>query len=257
MVLDWLFHPRRHRGRERLLAQPFPPHWLPYLEKLPFYHRLDERARKRVRDDARVLIAEKDWEGCGGLELTDEIRVTTAAQAALLLLNIEHDYYPDVRSILVYPSTFVSMPGPGPDGVVREGGAHLGEAWRRGPVILAWDAAKGGAFDPDDGHNLILHEFAHKLDMEDGLADGTPPLADRHELASWVRVMTREFTRLRGDASAGRASVLDHYGASNPAEFFAVATECFFERSSQMRSQHPELYDVLRGYYGQDPAGQE
>ncbi|HEB53442.1 MAG TPA: zinc-dependent peptidase [bacterium] len=254
MLFDWLLRPSRHHARRELLATPFPTAWLPILERLPFYRALDERGQQRNRDDLRVLVAEKHWEGCGGLELTDEIRVTVAAQAALLLLNIEHDYYPKVASILIYPSAYKTMPQRDAAGVVREGQANLGEAWRDGPVILSWDAALGGALDPHDGHNLVLHEFAHKLDMLDGLADGTPPLADRTTFTRWVETMSKEFERLRQDAADGRATVLDTYGASNPAEFFAVATECFFEKSRALQRRHPDLYICLRDYYHQDPA---
>ncbi len=254
MVLDWLLAPLRHRRRRALLEEPFPAEWESVLQGLPFFRALDERGQQRVRDDLRVIIAEKEWEGCGGLELTDTIRVTIAAQASLLLLNIEHEYYATVARILVYPSAYRTAPSTDALGIVHEGQVNLGEAWRRGPVVLSWDAARGGALDPDDGHNLVLHEFAHKLDMLDGTADGTPPLAGREELAEWGATMTREFEALRRDAETGRVRVLDHYGATNPAEFFAVATECFFEKAEALRSEHPALYEQLRGYYQQDPA---
>lgn len=255
MVFSWLLAPLRQRARAALLATPFPLAWLDVLRELPFYQRLDDRGQARIRDDLRVLVAEKNWEGCAGLQLTDAMRVTIAAQASLLLLNLEHEYYPGVTSILVYPSSFRSMTRTGPDGVVRPGAHHLGEAWSNGPVVLAWDASRHGAFDPDDGHNLVLHEFAHKLDLLDGLADGTPPLAGDYDLRAWVAAMSAEFAALRAAAADGRATVLDHYGATNPAEFFAVATECFFERSGALRARHGELYARLRDYYQQDPAG--
>ena len=201
-----------------------------------------------------MLVEEKDWEGCGGLEMTDEIRVTIAAQACLLILNIEHEYYRRVTSILVYPAAYKTMPSRGRDGVIREGQANLGEAWLRGPVVLSWDDARRGALDPKDGHNLVFHEFAHKLDMLDGAADGTPPLADQETLRQWFQTMTREFAALRDAAERGRKTVLDTYGATNPAEFFAVATECFFEKARQLRQRHPSVYELLKDYYQQDPA---
>ena len=253
-MFDWLLRPIRHARRASLLEQPFPTQWEPYIARLPFFQALDDRGRGRVRDDLRVLVAEKNWEGCGGFTLTDEVRVTIAAQASLLLLNIEHEYYRHVTSILVYPAAYRTMPQRGADGVVREGQANLGEAWRRGPVVLSWDDAKRGALDPGDGHNLVFHEFAHKLDMLDGAADGTPPIADRALFDRWVETMTREFRALREDSARGRATVLDTYGATNPAEFFAVATECFFEKSRQLAQRHPALYELLRAYYHQDPA---
>ena len=254
MLFDWLLRPLRRARRHRLLADPFPDDWLPILDRLPFYRALDEGGRRRIRKDLRVLIVEKSWEGCGGLELTDEIQVTIAAQASLLLLGIEHEYYRDVHSILVYPGAYLTLPQPDAAGVVRPGRVNLGEAWQRGPVVLAWDAAQRGAFDPRDGRNLVLHEFAHRLDMLDGLADGTPPMHTRVELGEWVTAMTTEFRRLRDDVQHHRATVLDKYGATNPAEFFAVATECFFEKGRQLRRRHPELYEVLHHYYHQDPA---
>lgn len=257
MLFDWLLRPIRHARRASLLAEPFPGEWLPTVERLPFYRSLDERGQQRIRDDLRVLVAEKNWEGCGGLELTDEIRVSIAAQASLLLLNIEHEYYRHVTSILVYPAAYKTMPSQGADGLVREGQANLGEAWKRGPVILSWDDARHGALDPKDGHNLVFHEFAHKLDMLDGSADGTPPIADKELFQRWVATMTAEFTALRNAAERGRATVLDTYGATNAAEFFAVSTECFFEKSRQLQKKHPALYDVLRDYYHQDPASRQ
>ena len=256
MVFHWLLRPLRHASRKKLLAEPFPEPWLPFLQRLPFYRHLDERGQQRIRDDLRVLIAEKSWEGCAGLELSDEIRVTIAAQASLLLLNIEHEYYADVESILVYPGSYRTQAHADGSGVVHEGQGNLGEAWRGGPVILSWDSAKRGALDPSDGHNLVFHEFAHKLDLLDGLADGTPPMRDLGEYETWVQTMAREFEALRLAAANRRASLLDKYGATNPAEFFAVATECFFEKSQRLREHHCELYAALRDYYQQDPAAQ-
>jgi len=257
VLFDWLLRPLRRRRRRRLIAAAFPEEWLKIVERLPFYAALDQRGQGRIRDDLRVIVAEKNWEGCGGLELDDEIRVTIAAQASLLLLNIEHDYYRYVTSILVYPAAYKTMPSIGSDGLVREGQANLGEAWRRGPIVLSWDDSRRGALDPEDGHNLVFHEFAHKLDMLDGAADGTPQLSGPELLRRWTKTMTREFRALRDAAATGRATVMDTYGATNPAEFFAVATECFFEKSSQLQKRHPALYGLLREYYRQDPAARQ
>jgi len=254
MLFDWLLRPRRHEARRRLIEQDFPEPWQPIVRRLPFYRALDERGQQRIRDDLRVLVDEKDWEGCGGLEMTDEIQVTIAAQASLLLLNIEHDYYKHVHSILVYPSAYKTAPSRDAAGIVREGQENLGEAWPRGPVVLSWDATVRGALDPNDGRNLVLHEFAHKLDMLDGLADGTPPLESKDQLARWVRTMSKEFQSLRDAAETGRATVMDKYGATNPAEFFAVATECFFEKARKLKQRHPTVYECLKDYYHQDPA---
>ena len=252
MLFSWL----KKRRRRRLLAAPFPAEWLSFLNhNVAVYRLLTEAEQARLRDDLRVFVAEKSWEGCGGLTVTDEIRVTIAAQACLLLLGIEHDYFSRVLTILVYPGAYRSPEGDlGPAGVVHEDTGRLGEAWYRGPVILSWDAVRGGGQDHHDGQNVVLHEFAHQLDFLDGLADGTPPLKSREQYRRWHEVMTAEYERLIKDSAHHKARLLDDYGATNPTEFFAVATECFFEKPVQMKRRHAALYDVLREYYGQDTA---
>jgi hypothetical protein len=249
MIFSWL----RRRRRAKLLLEPFPDEWRPWLEALPFYAGLDEEERQRLHPILRVIVAEKTWEGCGGLDLTDEMRVTIAAQAALLLLGIEHEYYRRVHSILVYPSAYSTGRAGGHTGIVGDDSVNAGEAWYRGPVILSWDAARHGAIDPKDGRNLVFHEFAHKLDMMDGFVNGTPPLHRREDYRVWSRIMTEEYRALTEAARKGRKTVLDRYGATNEAEFFAVATEAFFEKPVQMSRRHEGLYDLLRTYYRQDP----
>jgi MtfA peptidase len=249
MIFAWL----RNRRRRALLATPFPAEWLAYLQRnVALYSLLTEAEQARLRDDLRIFIAEKNWEGCGGLTITDEMKVTIAAQACILLLGIEHDYFSRVLSILVYPSAYRGVDRENPAPI--EEPARLGEAWYRGPVVLDWEAARGAGRDPRDGRNLVFHEFAHQLDFLDGLADGTPPLRNREQYRRWHDVMTAEYARLVEESQHGRPRVLDSYGATNPAEFFAVATECFFEKPVQVRGRHPQLYEVLRDYYHQDPA---
>lgn len=250
MIFGWW----RRRRRRKLLAQPRPEAWTTWLEPYPLFAPLDAAERERVLDIARVIVAEKRWEGCAGLELDEEMQVVIAAQAALLLLELEHDYFPEVRSILVFPRSYETpFPRHGPGGVVTTGAQHAGEAWYRGPVILAWDWVRHGASDEKDGTNLVLHEFAHRLDFGDGWIDGTPRLRAPGALDTWRRVMTREFADLREAARRGRRHILDHYGATDEAEFFAVATETFFEKGAVLQRDHEELYDVLETYYGQDP----
>ena len=253
MVFGWF----KSRRRRKLVERPFPDDWVRILAKnFRHWEFLDEQERARLGDIIQVLVEEKTWQGCGGLELTDEIRVSIAAQAALLLLGIEHDYYENVESILVYPSSYVLPRNQMQEGgVVRdEGVAVLGSAHQRGPVVLSWDSALGGGRNPYDGKNVVYHEFAHKLDMLDGMVDGTPELDDAEAFEAWVRVMTAAFEQLQARSSAGRETLLDAYGATDVGEFFAVATEVFFEKPRQMRSRHPELYEVLQDFYGQDPA---
>jgi len=235
---------------------PFPKAWLEILDKnIPYYRRLSEADRHELQGHIQVFLAEKHFEGCGGLELTDEVKLTIAAQACLLLLHRETDAYRRLITILVYPSAYVAkgieaLGG----GVVLEGEqARLGEAWQSGVVVLSWDDVVKGAADIHDGHNVVLHEFAHQLDQEDGTADGAPILEHRSHYLPWARVLQAEYEQLRDDDQHQRITVLDTYGATNPAEFFAVATECFFEKPVQLRRKHPELYEQLKSYYKQDP----
>ncbi len=255
MLFSWF----ARRRREKLLGTPFPAGWVDYLDRnVPLYARLNSREKAQLRDDLRVIVAEKQWEGCGGLAMTDEIKVTIAAHAALLLLGIRHDYFARVMSILVYPSGFRSPDGwAGRDGVVDLDAGASGQAWYDGPVVLAWDDVLQGGRNPRDGLNVVLHEFAHQLDYLDGVIDGTPPLRRKGDYAKWQEVMTREFERLKREAERGTPMVLDEYGATDHAEFFAVATEAFFEKPRQMCARHPELYAVLSEYYGQDPAARD
>lgn len=243
--------------RQRLRARPFPSAWKSIITRnVPIFRRLPPADQTELLGCVQIFLAEKRFEGCGGLELTDEIRVTIAAQACLLLLHRETDYYPELTSILVYPSSYVAHEDRYLGNNIWEQGEEdrLGHTGRRmGSLVLAWDEAKRGAADPADGRNLVLHEFAHQLDFEDSQTDGAPALTTHAEYLAWARVMSREFEALRDAADAGMPTVLDTYGATNPAEFFAVATEAFFERPRALREKKPELYARLRKFYRQDP----
>ncbi|NLW50230.1 MAG: zinc-dependent peptidase [Candidatus Brocadiaceae bacterium] len=248
----------KNRRREKLRQEAFPDDWLRILERnVAFYGRLTPEDRRELQGHILVFVAEKEFEGCGGLEITDEMRVTIAAQACILLLHRETGCYPGLRTVLVYPGTYVAHTRrTHEDGVVSEGPeARLGEAWRHGPVVLAWDEVASDATDIRDGRNVVFHEFAHKLDEEDGAENGIPALPRRSMYLAWGRVLGREYERLRRDAARGRPTVLDEYGAEDMAEFFAVATECFFTKPLPLRRRHPELYAELAEFYRQDPAG--
>jgi Mlc titration factor MtfA (ptsG expression regulator) len=222
---------------------------------IPYLAKLGAADRQELEGLVRVFLAEKSFEGCGGLELTEEMRVTIAAEACLLLLHRETDIYPDVEAILVYPTAYLAPSKTGAGGVVVEGEqARLGESWVRGVVVLAWDHVKHGGTQPRDGQNVVLHEFAHQLDSEDGSMDGAPDLGARARYTSWARVLGKEFDELSGRIHAGRSGDIDAYGATNPAEFFAVVTEMFFEKPRALKRRHPELYAELAGFYKQDPA---
>jgi Mlc titration factor MtfA (ptsG expression regulator) len=247
----------RRRRRERLKAVPMRAEWAAFIAKnVPYVARLSAADREELAGHVKVLVAEKNFEGCGGLEMTDEIRVTIAAQASVLLLHRETDYYPQLVSILVYPSTYFAPAGQrNADGLVSaERQARLGESRARDVVVLAWDSVLSGAADEHDGHNVVLHEFAHQLDQEAGGADGVPELPRRSMYVAWARVLGHDFEALVREVEENHRDVIDRYGATNPAEFFAVVTEVFFEKPRALRAKHPELYDELAEFYRQDPA---
>src|SRR5438270_7348421 len=221
-----------------------------------FFVRLSASDQAELLDHIQVFLAEKRFEGCAGLEITDEIRVTLAAQACLLLLHRKTDYFPRLLSILVYPSTYLVDEQRPVEGPVWEEGtmSRLGETGRTmGSMVLAWDAVKSGAADPSDGKNVVLHEFAHQLDYENSAADGAPELTTREQQLAWQQVMRTEFASLRAADQTGIPTLLDTYGATNAAEFFAVSTEAFFERPVMLRAQHPRLYTELQNYFRQNP----
>ena len=248
----------KKRRRQKLRAAPFPHAWRHIVERnVPLFARLPSADQTELLGHIQVFLAEKHFEGCGGLQLTDEVRVTIAAHACLLLLHRDTDYYPDLTSILVYPSTYVV-----PDeehlghGIWQEGDAPLlGHTQQHLRVlVLAWDAAISEARDPRGGDNLLLHEFAHQLDFEDGETDGTPLLETRGRYLTWARMLGEHYADLRAAVEAGESTLLDYYGATDPAEFFAVATETFFEQPRELRTRHPALYRELQAFYQQDPA---
>jgi MtfA peptidase len=245
------------RRQRRLRARPFPKEWLSTVERnVPFFRWLSASDQGELLGHIQVFLAEKRFEGCAGLQLTDEIRVTIAAQACLLLLHRKTDYFPQLLTILVYPSAYmVDEKRPVDEHVWEEGTTtRLGETGRRmGSMVIAWDAVKSGAADPSDGRNVVFHEFAHQLDFENDASDGVPELKTREQQLSWSEVMRTEFALLRAADDTGIPTLLDTYGATNPAEFFAVATEAFFERPSALRACHPKLYAELQRYFQQDP----
>lgn len=261
----WLFVWPWWRAR-RVDAQPFPAEWEAIVRTwLPCYRRMPEDVREVLRNRIKHFLANKRFVGCAGLEINDTIRLSIAAQACLLILNRPGDYYADLRWILVYPEEFVvQRRRPDEFGVVSDGRHVLaGESWSDGRVILSWSSIKQSVADFSDGFNVVFHEFAHQLDHQSGVTNGAPLLKSAADYQQWAAVFSAEFARLRAVAEAvdlapgvtGRFvdEVLDLYGASDPAEFFAVATESFFEQSTALAQRHPHLYDQLQRYYGVDP----
>jgi len=235
-----------------------PRRWDDWIAAIPLIAALSSVDRRRLTEITRVIVAEKRWTGCDGLTVTDEMKVTIAAQAALLILHIEDDYFADVREVLIYPTT-MAVPTERRDGYLVHAidMPTFGQAMAGGPIALSWESVQGGIANEDDARNVVLHEFAHKLDMLDHDTDGTPPLNTSKQYRDWHTIMTREYEALVEAAHDGRATLLDHYGATNPPEFFAVATEVFFENPRSMRRQHEALYHLLADYYQQDPARRE
>ena len=245
----------RYRLKKAINA-PFPTEWVSMLERnIGIYRDLPKPLRLQLRRLIKQFLHQKHFTGAGGLEITDEIRVTIAAEACLLLVNRKTNVYPSLRYIIVYPSAFVvDRPQSSDDGIVSEGRKGLlGESWSNGKVILAWDNVLHGSSNFLDGQNVVLHEFAHQLDSESGSTNGAPILAGKNCLRTWASTLSEEFEELQKDAWRGKRSLIDHYGATNPAEFFAVSTETFFEKPAQMAKHHAELYEVLKRYYRVDP----
>ena len=240
----------------RLPTGPIPDTWDGIVEhNVPLARGLSSDERGRLLRLVQVFLAEKHFEGCGGLTLTEEMKVTIAAGACLLLLHLEGPCYPTLRTVLVYPHGFVPKlaRSPGTGQIARPPARLIGESWGDGVVVISWDDAIRGARSPVDGDNVVLHEFAHQLDAEDGVSDGAPILPPG-ALRTWGGVLSEEYEQLRQDAEHDRPSALDEYGATNKAEFFAVATESFFEKPVQLEREHPALYGQLREFYRQDPA---
>ncbi len=241
---------------KRAVSAPFPEQWVEILERnIGVYRNLPMPLRLQLRLLIKQFLHQKHFSGAGGLEVTDEMRVTIAAQACMLQLNRDSGLYPRLKYIIIYPSAFVvSRPEMDQAGVVSHGSKGLlGESWQNGKVILAWDNVLNGARNFVDGSNVVLHEFTHQLDSETGSADGAPLLAGESSYRSWAGALSSEFGELQRDARVGKRSLMDHYGATNPAEFFAVATETFFEKPRRMAKHHQELFEVLKSYYRVDP----
>jgi MtfA peptidase len=251
MMWGRFFETAEARRRRQLREQPFPEEWLAFVrDNVLLYRLLDTAEQAKLHEAVQILVAEKNWEGCAGLELTEEIAVAVAAQAGLLLLGLEGYYFDEVKTVLVYPGGFLAQD---PYGRTEELSHRLGEAHHKGPVVLSWwevcwDGRRLGE------RNLVLHEFAHKLTELGDPERGLPPLDDPELASRWEEVTTAERKRLEEYAAYGRRTLLDPYGATNEAEFFAVTTECFFLRPVELRRRHPDLYQLFAAWYRQDPA---
>ena len=243
------------KRRKRLTSRPFPAQWRETLQQhFPLYRRLPEALQSKLESYVQIFVDEKVFVGCGGMQITDEVRLLIAAQACLLILNNARDIYPGFTTILVYPDVYQAQ-AVMHDGMVttRTHQHRAGESWSRGPVILAWGAVFRGAMGKDDGTNVVFHEFAHKLDEEDTVMDGTPILENAEQYHAWVKVFSQEYHTLIAQIAEHHAHVIDDYAAQSPAEFFAVVSEMFFEKPKKMKRHHAQLYEQLQGFYQLDP----
>ncbi len=259
-ALAWLWGPPLavEFRRARIRRQPFPRAWREVLQRRwPGWQQLPADLQLQLKKHTQVLLAEKPFIGCQGLVLTDEMRVLIAAQASLLLLNRRAGYFRNLRQVLVYPGAFVVDRAVNEGGVVRdERRALAGESWQQGQLILSWDDVLQGAATADDGRNVVIHEFAHQLDQEAGHANGAPWLGTQARRRRWAAVMAHEFEQLRQQvqgASSGAGGLIEPYAATDPAEFFAVVSEVFFEQPGALALAHPALFGEFAQYYATNP----
>lgn len=246
-VLAW--RNSRSRKHKEWREQPFPDEWEKILlRNVILYKKLPQFLRDELKGHILIFLHEKRFEGCGGQEITTEIKVTVAGLACLLLLNRPSSHYKDLTTILVYPSAYFAG-----EKVEENTQVRLGESWIHGNVVLSWCDVKSTANDVRDGRNLVLHEFAHQLDQEDGAGDGVALLENDSQYLTWASVLSKEYETLVKRTQRGNKTLLRAYGATNAAEFFAVATEVFFERPAKMEEKHPELYNELKEFYRLDP----
>jgi MtfA peptidase len=250
-VFEWL----RKRRRRKTTATPFPSAWESLLQRYTgFLAELSEAEQIRLRNSIKVFMAEKNFEGCAGQAMQDEQRIAISAQMARMTLGMPDEWFDEVRSILLYPDAYVAKSQEMIGSVVVEGQtARAGEAWYRGPVILSWADVLATARQHNHGRNVVIHEFAHQLDMRNGRhADGIPVIENAALAHEWYQTLQQEFHRLTAFCQAGARTSMDCYGATNHAEFFAVASESFFEQPQQFHFEWPDVYRLLARFYGQN-----
>jgi Mlc titration factor MtfA (ptsG expression regulator) len=256
VISQWWHRLQRYLLQRRLRRTRIPfPLWHGVVGQIPLLQRLPVRDRCRLRQLAGLFLQRKAISGAGDTEPDERMRVTIAAQACLLILNLDLDYFEGWVEIILYPDAFrVNHEQVDSAGVVHRNARSLGgEAWGRGPVILSWADIDPRGRGASPGHNVVLHEFAHKLDMLNGPADGLPPLHPEMPLGRWSEDFSRVYEKLQRQVASHHRTAIDPYAGTNPAEFFAVVTEVFFEQPALLHQHYPELYGELRAFYRQDP----
>lgn len=255
--LYWSFKPKLlQMRRARVRKRPVPDGLVEVLSRnVNLYRYLPPELREELLRHVNVFLDEKQFIGCDGVEITPEIRFTVAGSACMLLLNRKPSYFPGFTSILIYPETYETTQVSHEHGLeVHQRSRRAGESWHRGPIVLSWGDVLRGASNASDGYNVVLHEFAHKLDEENSGTNGQPILEELGHYREWSEVLGREYSSLEDRVARRKNSVIDEYGLTSPAEFFAVATESFFEKSASMQRKLPELYAQLSRFYALDPA---
>ena len=246
----------RFLKRKWLLQKPFPKEWTRLLQQdVPVYHKLPKHYKEILKKRIVIFFYEKLFEGCGGLVLTEQIKIVIASYASILILSEPSEYYPDLQSILVYPDEYIAPVNEEEDGIVTEGvETRKGEYWNLGTIVLSWQDISDNIYGKSTGQNLIYHEFAHQLDHRYGLSAGIDEQGNVHRDDRWTQTFARAYRKLRYPGR-GRVSVLNNYGATNPSEFFSVATEAFFETPVLLQGEQPEVYELLKSFYDLDPSG--
>lgn len=243
----------KKRRRQKLLAEPVSEGTLKWLDRIPWRHGMSASQQERHLHATRIFASEKTFEGCNGLEVTEEMKVLIAGLASSMVIAFDDFYFDNVETILLYPTGYRARVQQAVGGAIMETDSErLGEAHYRGPVILSWQEIELDIEQPGYAHNLVVHEFAHQLDMMNGEANGVPILPKELQ-GRWQTEMAREFERLARKSERGRETFLDPYGATNPAEFFAVLSEYFFDVPHELSEEHPVLFDLLKGYYRVNP----
>ena len=270
-VLIWLLSKLVKRYRHnKLFQKPLTSDWIEILQtNVALYSALPDELQAELQGHIQLFLNEKDFIG-QEIQITDEIKLTIAGNACILLLQDSNKVgkhktgrnklkntrnFADFTTIIVYPDTYIAKQTT-QDGLVEHQNfsTRAGESWMRGPIVLSWkDTLRGSSF-PRDGHNVVLHEFAHKLDEKNNIMDGLPVLKEKSQYAEWTSVFREEYKALKKRAKRGKNKVLDEYGTTSPPEFFAVVTESFFEKPRRMKKKLPNLYQQLKTYYGVDPA---
>lgn len=254
-ILFSIYHgEKKLNGHRRdVYKRGLTPEHIKMLESLILYQRMPQELKEELQGKIAIFLDEKRFEGCAGLIVTDEMRVTVAAGACVLLLNKKSDCYPKLPSVILYPHAYFSNSHLCDGFVADVETVTLGESWDNGSLVLSWPDVKADSLNSYSPHHLVIHEFAHQLDQLDGIADGIPILESPADYFRWEAVMTDEFGKLRREADRGQPDVIDDYGATNPAEFFAVTTEAFFCLPHIMQQAHPDIYNELKLFYKLDP----